>query len=400
MIFIISILTMLLTSIQFFFNYKINKSSIYLFSYLLLISVYGIFHYFIILSNSIFGIAMMYGHFMPLFYLIGPLLLFYTKSTLNDEKYTLRPIDAIHFLPFLIGLISILPYYFTPFQIKLDLAQKIVSHISFHKHLDISWLYPNFLNTYFRPVLLLIYSIVSLWTIFKFRNNQSLQQAPEKQKQFIFLWLVSISVITLIMSICYSITTYFFYNLQEFTNVELNRYPLLVLAAICYCLIPVSLLIFPEILYGLPRVQNKLNEKLALVSNTANEFKSKKIEPVDNRDPLKSIADKIILYINTEKPYLSESFNIDDIAEKLDIPKHHVYYCFSNFFDKKFTKLRTELRVKHAKDLLLTDEINISSLEGIWTKSGFSSKTSFFTSFKEETGLTPKEYLQQKRFLL
>lgn len=391
---------MLLTSIQFFFNYKINKSSIYLFSYLLLISVYGIFHYFIILSNSIFGIAMMYGHFMPLFYLIGPLLLFYTKSTLNDEKYTLRPIDAIHFLPFLIGLISILPYYFTPFQIKLDLAQKIVSHISYHKHLDISWLYPNFLNTYFRPVLLLIYSIVSLWTIFKFRNNQSLQQAPEKQKQFIFLWLVSISVITLLMSICYSITTYYFYNLQDFTNVELNRYPLLVLAAFCFCLIPLTLLIFPEILYGIPRVQNKLNEKLALVSNTANEFKSKKIEPVDNRDPLKSIADKIILYINTEKPYLSESFNIDDIAEKLDIPKHHVYYCFSNFFDKKFTKLRTELRVKHAKELLLTDEINISSLEGIWTKSGFASRTSFFTSFKEETGLTPKEYLQQKKFLL
>ena len=391
---------MLLTSIQFVFNYKINKSGIYLFSFLLLISIYGIFHYFIILSQSIFSIAIMYGHCMPLFYLIGPLLLFYTKSTLNDERYKLRAIDIIHFLPFLIGLISILPYYFVPFEIKLDLAQKVVNHISFHKHLDISWLYPNFWNTYFRPILLLIYAIASLWTIFKFRKNKSLQQAPEKQKRYIFLWLVSISVITLLMAICYTITTYLFFKLPEFTNLELNRYPLLVLAAICYCLIPINLLIFPEILYGLPRTHNQLNEKLALDSTTAIEFKSKNTEPVGNLDPLKPIADKIILYINTEKPYLSESFNIDDIAEKLDIPKHHVYYCFSNFFDKKFTKLRTELRVKYAKDLLLTDEINISSLEGIWTKSGFSSKTSFFTSFKEETGFTPKEYLQQKRFLI
>ena len=202
------------------------------------------------------------------------------------------------------------------------------------------------------------------------------------------------------MAICYTIATYIFYKLPEFTNLELNRYPLLVLAATCYCLIPITLLIFPEILYGLPRAHNQLNEKLALDSTTAIEFKSKNTEPVGNLDPLKPIADKIILYINTEKPYLAESFNIDDIAEKLDIPKHHVYYCFSNFFDKKFTKLRTELRVKYAKDLLLTDEINISSLEGIWTKSGFSSKTSFFTSFKEETGFTPKEYLLQKRFLL
>ena len=391
---------MLLTSIQFVFNYKINKSGIYLFSFLLLISIYGIMHYYVILTQSIIGIAIMYGHFMPLFYLIGPLLIFYTKSTLNDERYTLRPKDLIHFLPFLIGLISILPYYFAPFQIKLDLAQKVVNHISFHKHLEISWLYPNFLNTYFRPILLLIYAIASLWTIFKFRKNKSLLQAPEKQKRHILIWLVTISVITLIMAICYTIATYLFFNLPEFTNLEVNRYPLLVLAATCYCLIPITLLIFPEILYGLPRARTKLDEKVQLESTPAIEFKSKNTEPLGNLDPLKPIADKIILYINTEKPYLSESFNIDDIAEKLDIPKHHVYYCFNNFFDKKFTKLRTELRVKYAKDLLLTDEINISSLEGIWTKSGFSSKTSFFTSFKEETGFTPKEYLLQKRFLI
>ena len=394
---IISILMMLLTSIQFFFNYKINSSSVYLSFFLFLISIYGLLHYFTILSQSIIGIAIIYGHFMPLFYLIGPLLLFYIKSTLNDKKYTLGPKDLIHFLPFLIGLISILPYYFAPFQIKTEIAQKIINHISFHKHLEISWLYPNILNTYFRPILILIYAFASLCTIFKFRKNKSLKEAPRNQKYYIIIWLVLISVITLLIAICYSFTTFIFYKLPEFTNVALNHYPLLIIAAILYCFIPITLLIFPGILYGLPRVLNKLNEKVALESTTDIEFLSNK-KNLTTKDPFKQIADKIILYINTEKPYLSEDFNIDDIADKLDIPKHHVYYCFSNFFDKKFTKLRTELRVKHAKELLLTDEINISSLEGIWSKSGFSSKTSFFTSFKDETGLTPKEYLQQKRF--
>ena len=179
----------------------------------------------------------------------------------------------------------------------------------------------------------------------------------------------------------------------------MNDSAYLIITATCYCLIPISLLIFPEILYGLPRSKNKLLNKATSTSNEDDtQLKGDKTVAPQNLDPFKPIADKIILYINTEKPYLSENFNIDDIADKLDIPKHHVYYCFSNFFDKKFTKLRTELRVKHAKELLLTDEINISSLEGIWSKSGFSSKTSFFTSFKEETGLTPKEYLQKKRF--
>ena len=240
---------------------------------------------------------------------------------------------------------------------------------------------------------MLIYCFSSLFIVFKHQGNKSLQQIPEKQKRFIFIWLVAITIFTLVIAICYTAATYFFFNLPEFTNTDVNDSAYLIITAICYCLIPISLLIFPEILYGLPRSKNKLNIKVNSQSNEGD-----KIVPEQSLDPLKPIADRITLFINTEKPYLSEDFNIDDIADKLDIPKHHVYYCFSNFFDKKFTKLRTELRVQHAKELLLTDEINISSLEGIWTKSGFSSKTSFFTSFKEETGLTPKEYLHQKRF--
>jgi AraC-like DNA-binding protein len=248
-------------------------------------------------------------------------------------------------------------------------------------------------------LLLLIYCIATLFIIVKQRENKSIQQIPEKQKRFVFTWLVSITVITLIIAICYSSATYYFYNLPEFTNKDVNDSAYLIISAICYCLIPISLLVFPEILYGLPRSKDIVINKEAFQSNEINnKLKEGKMLSVDDVDPLKPIADRITLFINTEKPYLSEDFNIDDIADKLDIPKHHVYYCFSNFFDKKFTKLRTELRVQHAKELLLTDEINISSLEGIWTKSGFSSKTSFFTSFKEETGLTPKEYLHQKRF--
>jgi YesN/AraC family two-component response regulator len=58
--------------------------------------------------------------------------------------------------------------------------------------------------------------------------------------------------------------------------------------------------------------------------------------------------------------------------------------------------LRTSFRVKHAKKLLLTVEIDSVSLNGIWMESGFSSRTNFFTSFKEETGLTPIEFIQKQ----
>jgi methylphosphotriester-DNA--protein-cysteine methyltransferase len=36
-------------------------------------------------------------------------------------------------------------------------------------------------------------------------------------------------------------------------------------------------------------------------------------------------------------------------------------------------------------------------MEGIWTKAGFSSRTSFFVSFKEITGQTPLDFIKTNK---
>ena len=85
---------------------------------------------------------------------------------------------------------------------------------------------------------------------------------------------------------------------------------------------------------------------------------------------------------------------MDDLAKQLDVPKHHIYYCFKSILDTKFTTLRSQLRVEYAKELLLNGELGKMSMEGIWSKTGFSSRTNFFVTFKEISGLTPLEYIQ------
>ena len=52
------------------------------------------------------------------------------------------------------------------------------------------------------------------------------------------------------------------------------------------------------------------------------------------------------------------------------------------------------MRVDYAKELLLNGDLLNQSMEGIWTKAGFSSKTNFFISFKDVTGYTPIEFLK------
>ena len=108
------ILTLILTLILTFYNAKVNKAIFYLSGFLISITVYGLVHYYYFSGESVFIFSIINMHFLPLYYLSGPMLFFYVRSTLKDNSQ-LSKIDLLHFIPFLIGLIYILPYSFESF---------------------------------------------------------------------------------------------------------------------------------------------------------------------------------------------------------------------------------------------------------------------------------------------
>jgi hypothetical protein len=71
--------------------------------------MYGIAHYFVLYGKSPFWLAIFYNHFTPLMLLLGPLLFFYVRGTLNDTSI-LKKSDAFHFIPAVIHLIGIVRY--------------------------------------------------------------------------------------------------------------------------------------------------------------------------------------------------------------------------------------------------------------------------------------------------
>ena len=48
----------------------------------------------------------------------------------------------------------------------------------------------------------------------------------------------------------------------------------------------------------------------------------------------------------------------------------------------------------YMKELLNTGTADTLSIDGIGAQSGFSSRSSFYASFKAETGMTPSQYLE------
>ena len=151
-----------------------------------------------------------------------------------------------------------------------------------------------------------------------------------------------------------------------------------------FALIPFFILFFPSVLYGIPIIAIQKDYAYTLPPKDV----EKELSDDENKN-LKYLATQIEDYLYTNKPFIDPNFSLDDLARQLNVPKHYLYCCFNSVFQKKFSTLRKEIRVMYAKELLLQGNLLNQSMEGIWTKAGFSSKTNFFISFKDVTGFTP-----------
>ena len=381
------ILTIILTLILTFYNARVNKSIFYLSGFLISVTVYGLVHYYYFSGESVFIFSIINMHFLPLYYLSGPMLFFYVRSTLKDNSQ-LSKIDVLHFIPFLVSLISILPYYFESFEFKIAYNTRLLANIELIKSGYTKSLMSNYLNLIARPIFLFIYSFVSGYLIIKYLRLKNRKYSPLIQRNNIIQWLKTIVLIAFILSFFYIIITYKYLSTNLVVKQLINEMEVSILAGICYCIIPICILIFPSVLYGIPRVSKGPSKYLDEINRQA---------ILQSNEPLEATAKDILNFLNESEAYLNPKFSIQDLINGLGIPKHHVYYCFNNIIQNKFTIIKSELRVNYAKKLLLSSKAKELTMEGIGMESGFASKSNFFAVFKEFTGKTPLEFIESEQ---
>lgn len=380
MILFTSILVVLLSLYILYNNFSKNKNSIYLCGGLIFMSNSALLHYFTIISPNRFWIAIFVGNTIPIAFLTGPFLYFYTRNALR-VSIRFSKLDYLHFLPFFISLISIFPYYFTDFDTKLKIAQLLIDNPPYLMKIDLSWLYPSSFNIIIRPFLLFGYLIACFSLLYRHHKKKKNLQLNKKQEEIAFKWLFVINGIITFMTLGYIYLTLYFYNTSQSAKTlkDVNGSIYSYILAMLFCLIPVLILIFPEILYGLHKIKK--------------ERKTQVIEYKEEYESLVDTTELILDFIKEERNLINQELSIANICRELNLTSQEVLYCFKVILKTKFTTLRKELRIDLAKKELINGGLQNVSMEGIWIKSGFSSKTSFFVSFKEVTGMTPLEYI-------
>lgn len=103
------------------------------------------------------------------------------------------------------------------------------------------------------------------------------------------------------------------------------------------------------------------------------------------------IQQQLIHYFEREKPYLDPNLNMDLLSSALQIPKHHLTEVLNTRIGRNFFQFVNRYRVEAVRELL-QDPDNQWSIEAIGYECGFSSKSSFFSTFKKLTGITPSQF--------
>ncbi|PQB03133.1 hypothetical protein BST83_17560 [Polaribacter filamentus] len=174
-------------------------------------------------------------------------------------------------------------------------------------------------------------------------------------------------------------------------------------SAIIWLPIYFKILISPEILYGYNALNSiiqdgkisslhfdfwDINSKNDL--NNLQHIKLKEIVTPNIIDYITRIEKKRFCY----ETFKINSFTISDFARNLNIPTSHLIYLFKYHSKISFADFKKSIRIRQAIDHIESGYLNKNTIESLAQKVGFSTYTSFYTSFKEITGKSPRLYVK------
>lgn len=391
MLFSITILGFVITFLLLINLRLSNQTNIYLFFFLLINNIYALSHYATVDSGNKYLIAIMLVHFTPFYLLLGPLFYFYIRGLLTDD-HRLTKYDWIHFIPAILFFINIQPYFLSGWAFKLQYAENVIMDVNSFINIEYIFLPPKF-SFLTRPIFALVYVIATIVLIFKKGLNEN---HLTHQVKLIYKWIVLLVTTSVILYLGFLFFTVLSFFTSSFTLAEIKGFVFLYASVIGLLLLNLSLLFFPNILYGLPQfdyaIITKKNregqQRLGIVEDLKKQPKSFEI----SSEKLNLLELKIERYIES-KPYLNPDFNLTMMSSDINIPVHHLSYYFNEHLNISFNTWKNNFKIDHVITLINNGTGEILTLDALAKQAGFGSRTSFFNSFKQKIGVTPSEYL-------
>jgi len=139
-----------------------------------------------------------------------------------------------------------------------------------------------------------------------------------------------------------------------------------------------------------------LLKSIPTLKRTANIFFSAKYKNQKICDEKQNeIANKIINYLETKKPYLEPKYSLVNLANEIGLSHHVVSMVINDKIGSSFHELLNKYRIDEAVFMILNE--NNPKIEAIAYCCGFGNKSSFYSAFKKQKNSLPKDFLKKYR---
>ena len=350
---------------------------------------YSIFGYLLVVSEWIVYLPLLYKTPLPFGYLIYPSLYLYIQLILNNKTAINRK-NWLHFIPFFIAIIDLLPFYFMPLKDKNSILSNLLQDFSNTYLIDSGYL-PAWTHYVFKQFQAFIYLIL-IWKllyrnkVFKKINFQDLAIASQMNQ--VKNWLITISAWMTLSYVTFLLFMGFTILNPNYQITGIYAELASLVSSISIFTLCLHIFFHPNVLYGfidfqIGEKQNKLN------------LKNIELEEVVIKPTISSEKWAILEQIILEKEYFKkQGMSIERLSIELNISSRQLSFCINYYKKMKFQDYINSLRLQFVISEFENGTVENTTIEAIGANAGFGSRSSFFSVFKKQMGYTPLEYIK------
>lgn len=308
----------------------------------------------------------------PLTLLYGPLIYLYVHTMVSGSKQ-LKKQQLLHFLPFALLVLYMIPFYSTPGPEKLALLDNASAA-----------LYGWEMMTHFKVIFNLSYLPFVLVMLSKYQKQLETNFSYIELRNLSWLqnFIIGGVILALLAAVFHTLTT-----LGENSGLFADL-----------TLIAVTIFVYSIGYLGLrqPEVFTDFETGLA-IDNTAETHPKSYSKSGLDEETGRMLFEKLLSLMENEKCYRENELSLRELAEKMEISAHNLTEIINRYAEKNFYDFVNSYRVNEVISRMKNTESDKLTILALALESGFNSKSSFNSVFKKHTGYTPSQYRKQLR---
>jgi AraC-like DNA-binding protein len=323
---------------------------------------FHLFLYYLHYKNDFASFPFLLGFELPMPLVQGPFLFLYTSALTNQNQK--KKYNLLHFLPFVIAVLILIPFFRLSFDEKLKVFQNEGKG------------YENLILILYISILIsgIVYALLSLLKLSKHQKNISEQFSFTEKINLRWLqYLILGSSIIWIVVIFYD-----------------DEY---IFSVVVFYLIFIGYFGIKQVgIFTNQSISNSSSTDIIETYNPSEKIKYQK-SGLSNIE-LQSIHQNLIQIMKDEKLYKNPDLTLADLSQKLNVHANILSQVINSAEEKNFYDYINSQRVEEFKTSIHLPENQKFTLLSIAFECGFNSKTAFNRNFKKATGLSPSEYLK------